>query len=89
MRLHGSVIPRMIVPLFWIACWSTLITCISMFSGTKLAVNTLLLTVLGFVISLALSFKSTTAYERFVSPSSPYPSKLYRYTSLEYESKPN
>lgn len=66
MRLHGSVIPRMIVPLFWIACWSTLITCISEFSGTELAVNTLLLTVLGFVISLALSFKSTTAYERLV-----------------------
>ncbi|TEY38147.1 hypothetical protein BOTCAL_0494g00010 [Botryotinia calthae] len=65
MRLHGSVIPRMIVPLFWIACWSTLITCISRFSGTELAVNTLLLTVLGFVISLALSFKSTTAYERY------------------------
>ncbi|QSZ32494.1 hypothetical protein DSL72_002072 [Monilinia vaccinii-corymbosi] len=65
MRLHGSVIPRMVVPLWWIACWSTLITCVSKFSGTELAVNTLLLTVLGFVISLALSFKSTTAYERY------------------------
>ncbi|PQE26366.1 hypothetical protein CJF30_00001107 [Rutstroemia sp. NJR-2017a BBW] len=65
MRLHGSVIPRMIVPLFLIACWSTLITCISKFSGKSLGVSTLLLTVLGFVISLALSFKSTTAYERY------------------------
>jgi len=29
------------------------------------AVNTLLLTVLGFVVGLALSFRSTTAYERY------------------------
>jgi putative membrane protein len=31
----------------------------------SVAVSTLLLTVLGFVISLALSFRSTTAYERY------------------------
>lgn len=30
-----------------------------------MAVNTLLLTVLGFVVGLALSFRSTTAYERY------------------------
>jgi hypothetical protein len=29
MRLHGSVMPRMIVPLVFMACWSTLITSIS------------------------------------------------------------
>ncbi|KAL5323875.1 hypothetical protein ACEPPN_008417 [Leptodophora sp. 'Broadleaf-Isolate-01'] len=64
MRMHGSVTPRMILPLAMIGGWATCITCISMFVY-KLAVNTLLLTVLGFVVGLALSFRSTTAYERY------------------------
>ncbi|TAQ90777.1 hypothetical protein B7494_g945 [Chlorociboria aeruginascens] len=64
LRLHGSVLPRMIVPLFLIGGWATIITCISEFV-TPLGVNTLLLTVLGFVVGLALSFKSSTAYERY------------------------
>ncbi|KAH8601893.1 Bestrophin, RFP-TM, chloride channel-domain-containing protein [Bisporella sp. PMI_857] len=64
MRMHGSVLPRMILPLLWVSCWATLITCISKFVH-NLAVNTLLLTVLGFVVGLALSFRSTTAYERY------------------------
>jgi putative membrane protein len=29
MRMHGSVLPRMIVPLLLITSWTTLITCIS------------------------------------------------------------
>lgn len=64
LRLHGSVTPRMILPLLLIACWSTLITCISFFIY-PLVVNTVLLTVLGFVVGLALSFRSSTAYERY------------------------
>ena len=31
LRMHGSVLPRMIVPLLMIASWTTLITCISKF----------------------------------------------------------
>lgn len=38
----------------------TLLTCY------PVGVSTLLLTVLGFVVGLALSFRSSTAYERFV-----------------------
>lgn len=64
LRLHGSVTPRMILPLFLIGSWATLITCLHKFV-THLAVNTLLLTVLGFVVGLALSFRSTSAYERY------------------------
>lgn len=29
MRIHGSVLPRLIIPLFAMACWSTLVTCFS------------------------------------------------------------
>jgi len=64
MRMHGSVLPRMIPPLILIGIWSTAITCISKFVY-ELGVNTVLLTVLGFVVGLALSFRSTTAYERY------------------------
>ena len=35
MRMHGSVLPRMIIPLFWITCWATLITCISKFFHSR------------------------------------------------------
>ncbi|KAL1956259.1 hypothetical protein VTO42DRAFT_7519 [Malbranchea cinnamomea] len=64
MRLHGSVMPRMIVPLFFMACWSTLITCFSRWVH-DLGISSILLTVLGFVVGLALSFRSSTAYERY------------------------
>lgn len=64
MRLHGSVLPKMIIPLTFIGGWATAVTCISNFVY-ELGVNSILLTVLGFVVGLALSFRSTTAYERY------------------------
>jgi putative membrane protein len=64
MRMHGSVLPKMILPLGVVAAWSTLITCISQLVH-PLAVSTLLLTVLGFVVGLAISFRTSTAYERY------------------------
>ncbi|RFU26544.1 hypothetical protein B7463_g9805, partial [Scytalidium lignicola] len=64
LRVHGSVTPRLILPILIAGGWATCITCISKFV-TDLSVNSLLLTVLGFVISLALSFRSSTAYERY------------------------
>lgn len=64
MRLHGSVLPKMVIPLTFIGGWATAITCISHFVW-DLGVNSILLTVLGFVVGLALSFRSTTAYERY------------------------
>lgn len=64
LRLHGSILPKLILPLAFIGCWATAITCISKF-GYELGVNSILLTVLGFVVGLALSFRSSTAYERY------------------------
>ncbi|KAF1832689.1 UPF0187-domain-containing protein [Decorospora gaudefroyi] len=64
MRMHGSVFPKMILPLTVVTVWSTAITCISEFLH-PLAVSTLLLTVLGFVVGLAISFRTSTAYERY------------------------
>ncbi|PBP22118.1 UPF0187 domain membrane protein, partial [Diplocarpon rosae] len=64
LRMHGSVLPRMMLPLLAVGAWATLITCISKFVFS-LGVSTLLLTVLGFVVGLSLSFRSSTAYERY------------------------
>lgn len=64
MRMHGSVLPKMLVPLIVVSLWSTAITCISKFVY-KLNVSNLLLTVLGFVVGLAISFRTSSAYERY------------------------
>lgn len=65
LRMHGSITPRMIVPLVFIGAWATLITCISKFVH-PLVVSDLLLTVLGFVVGLGISFRTSSAYERYV-----------------------
>lgn len=66
--MHGSILPKMIVPLALIAGWSTLITVISKHNtidGIDLSVDSILLTITGFVVGLSLSFRSSTAYERY------------------------
>ena len=55
----------MLIPLGFIAIWSTLITLISHF-WQPLVVDSLLLTVLGFVVGLGISFRTSSAYERYV-----------------------
>lgn len=64
MKLHGSILPKMLVPLLCITLWSTGITFL-LEIHPEMAVSNLLLTILGFVVALALSFRSTTAYERY------------------------
>ncbi|KAI0477911.1 Bestrophin, RFP-TM, chloride channel-domain-containing protein [Xylariaceae sp. FL0804] len=66
LQVHGSILPKMIIPLLGIACWATLITALSKFvDGVNLGVSSLLLTITGFVVSLGLSFRSSSAYERY------------------------
>ena len=64
LRLRGSVLPKMIVPLTFVGAWATAITLID-FYVHPLAIDSLLLTVTGFVVGLSLSFRSSTAYERY------------------------
>lgn len=64
MRMHGSVTPKMILPILLVGAWATAISCICKFHR-DISVNSILLTVLGFVVGLALSFRSSTAYERW------------------------
>lgn len=46
LRMHGSVLPKMIVPLTFVGGWATAIVCISMLVHS-LEVNSVLLTVTG------------------------------------------
>ena len=78
LRMHGSVLPKMIVPLFFLACWTTAITTISMLVHS-LGIESELLTVLGFVVGLSLSFRSSTAYERYSVQF-----HLQEYTAMRY-----
>lgn len=64
LRLYGSVLPKMIFPLIFVGFWSAAITivCEHVYS---IAIDSILLTVLGFIVGLALSFRFSTAYERY------------------------
>ncbi|KAI2607881.1 UPF0187-domain-containing protein [Hypoxylon sp. NC1633] len=66
MQIHGSILPKMIVPLLVVAAWASLITTISMkVPNVNLGISSILLTITGFVVGLGLSFRSSTAYERY------------------------
>jgi len=64
MRMKGSVLPGMILPMAFLTIWSVAITAIHRLV-TNISISSLLLTVLGFLVGLALSFRSSTAYERY------------------------
>jgi len=63
--MHGSILPKMLLPLLVVGGWATCVTCISGLTEANLAVSNILLTVTGFVVGLGLSFRSSTAYERY------------------------
>lgn len=73
MQMHGSILPKLIMPLVFMGLWAALITSMHLTEYFKnlgvhqagLAVDSVLLTVLGFVVGLGLSFRSSTAYERY------------------------
>lgn len=64
LRLRGSILPVMILPIMFVAVWATAITIVCQYKS--LAVDSVLLTVLGFVVGMSLSFRSATAYERYI-----------------------
>ncbi|KAF3918868.1 hypothetical protein ABW20_dc0103064 [Dactylellina cionopaga] len=64
MRIRGSVLPGLILPMLFVTAWSVWITAVHKLAR-PLAIDSLLLTVLGFLVGLALSFRSSTAYERY------------------------
>jgi predicted membrane chloride channel (bestrophin family) len=64
--MHGSITPKLVVPLLFVTVWSTWITVLTMeYDNIDLSVGSVILTVTGFVVGLGLSFRSSTAYERY------------------------
>lgn len=64
LQVHGSILPKVAIPLTVLGLWATAITLVSQLVY-ELGVRSILLTVLGFVVALSLSFRSSTAYERY------------------------
>ncbi|KAF3766173.1 UPF0187 domain membrane protein [Cryphonectria parasitica EP155] len=64
LRLYGSVLPKLTAPLVLVGIWAATITSICQFVY-DLGIDSILLTVLGFIVGLALSFRFSTAYERY------------------------
>lgn len=64
LQMHGSILPKMILPLVAVGGWATALSCINQLVK-PIGINSILLTVLGFVVGLGLSFRSSTAYERY------------------------
>ncbi|SPN98710.1 related to UPF0187 domain membrane protein [Cephalotrichum gorgonifer] len=64
LRMHGSITPKLILPLLFVGGWATAITLICE-KVYDLGIDSILLTVTGFVVGLSLSFRSSTAYERY------------------------
>lgn len=64
LRLYGSVLPKMMVPLFLVGVYAATIAALCEYVY-DLGINSILLTILGFIVGLALSFRFSTAYERY------------------------
>ncbi|KAH7128447.1 membrane protein [Dendryphion nanum] len=63
--MHGSVAPKLALPTFLVTVWSAVLVVFSQ-KVHDIHVNPIVLTVLGIVVGLALNFRSSTAYERYM-----------------------
>ena len=64
LRIHGSVIARVWPQVLIIGIFSCGITCLSELGGHRvnLGIQTTMISTLGFIVGLALSFRTSTAY---------------------------
>ena len=66
LRFKGSVILEILPHVIFIGCISTGLVLLKELKGIDLSVSTTLISVLGFMVSLTVSFRNTTAYERYM-----------------------
>ncbi|POR32815.1 Uncharacterized protein TPAR_06994 [Tolypocladium paradoxum] len=64
LQMHGSILPKLIMPLFFITGWASAVTLVHQ-RVHHIGANPVLLTITGFVVGLGLSFRNATAYERY------------------------
>ncbi|ORY86339.1 Bestrophin, RFP-TM, chloride channel-domain-containing protein [Protomyces lactucae-debilis] len=65
LRLRGSVTPSILSKIVFIGLYAALVSSISLLTERSLGISPILISVLGFVVGLSLSFKTTTAYARW------------------------
>lgn len=64
LQMHGSIMPKLILPLIFVTAWAAAVTVFSK-QVHYVGVDSVLLTITGFVVGLGLSFRNSTAYERY------------------------
>ncbi|KAF8598227.1 UPF0187-domain-containing protein [Ceratobasidium sp. AG-I] len=63
--LRGTIINDLWPELFFFTSIAVMVSCVSKYTSTSLAVNNQLLTVLGLVLGLVIGFRTTSAYDRY------------------------
>ena len=63
--LASSVLPEVLPGTICFTALATIIACVSKLADTDIGLSTLMLTVLGSMLSFALSLRVSSSYERF------------------------
>ena len=64
-RIDGSVLPTVIGKVIGIGLFTALVCVVSAFTRIRLDISPILITTMGFIVGLTLSFRTTTAYNRW------------------------
>src|SRR5580704_4138036 len=66
LRLKGGILLEILPSTTFIGILATIIVLLRHYKVVDLSVSTTLISVLGFIVSLTVSFRNTTAYERYI-----------------------
>ncbi|CCG82203.1 Putative uncharacterized protein [Taphrina deformans PYCC 5710] len=64
-RIAGSVLPTITYQVLGIGAFTTLTCCIEELTRVRLSISPILISTMGFIVGLTLSFRTTTAYQRW------------------------
>lgn len=64
-RLRGNVIVKTWIPVLFMTCYTTIVSSVATLTDRDPNISPILISVLGFVVGLSLSFRTTTAYSRW------------------------
>ncbi|KAJ1980309.1 hypothetical protein H4R33_005510 [Dimargaris cristalligena] len=65
LRFHGSVVPHVAPAVIFFAAWSAAVVAVDKYTVLNLGITNSIITILAFVISLLLVFRTNTAYDRY------------------------
>ncbi|ODQ52351.1 UPF0187-domain-containing protein [Saitoella complicata NRRL Y-17804] len=65
LRIKGSILFRILPQVIFATAVATIVTCVSALTDANLGIDNVLISVLGFIVGLCLSFRTSAAYERW------------------------